>query len=167
MFTTRVIASRLASRLPQYRGLLARRFQPYCKPRLCSTSAGAAPKSLLEKYQLLLEKRPLITTAWTSACIVGFGDILCQLIIESDRPFDLRRLCTMSFLGGSLIGPTLFFWYGRLAGITGAIARRPGAVGSFAKLGNGMPLRVLLDQSLFAPAFVGVCDTACLGVLIS
>lgn len=62
----------------------------------------------------------------------------------------------MSFLGGSLIGPSLFFWYGRLAAITGALATKPGALGTFAKLGNGMPVRVLLDQSLFAPAFVGV-----------
>jgi len=128
----------------------------FCTPPKTAETKG----SLLERYSKLLQEKPLLTTAWSSAIIAGVGDIGCQLIIEADRPFNFRRCCTMSFLGGTLIGPTLYFWYNRLAGIVGGIASRPGMLRQLATVGNGVGLRVILDQAFFAPVFVGVFFTA-------
>jgi hypothetical protein len=95
-------------------------------------------------YWRLLNKHPLATKAAQSCLLVGFGDIIGQLVIEDVAwaDFDLRRLLSMAAIGGVLVGPTLHFWYGTLARLVPSTAVA-GVVG-----------RVGIDQFLFAPCFV-------------
>ena len=43
----------------------------------------------------------------------------CQLLIDNDRPFSVRRLFNMSLLGAVLVAPCLHVWYDLLAEAAG------------------------------------------------
>ena len=47
------------------------------------------------------------------------GDVACQLLIDNDRPFSVRRLFNMSLLGAVLVAPCLHVWYDLLAEAAG------------------------------------------------
>ena len=85
--------------------------------------------------------KPLLTKSATSMFIVGSGDMLCQGLLE-DGPFDVKRLCVFTFLGGALIGPALHLWYGTLNRI---IPQQTTA---------GALKRLALDQFVFAGPFI-------------
>ena len=42
------------------------------------------------------------------------GDLLAQLTVDADKPFDWKRLGIFTFLGVALVGPALHAWYGVL-----------------------------------------------------
>ncbi|KAK3001392.1 hypothetical protein RJ639_020841, partial [Escallonia herrerae] len=95
-------------------------------------------------YLTLLEKYPVWTKAVTSAILTFAGDVICQLFIDQVPSLDLKRTFLFTFLGLVLVGPTLHFWYLYLS----RLVTIPGASGAF--------LRLLLDQFIFAPTFIGV-----------
>eukprot|EP01024_Parvocaulis_polyphysoides_P061037 TRINITY_DN671_c2_g1_i3.p1 TRINITY_DN671_c2_g1~~TRINITY_DN671_c2_g1_i3.p1 ORF type:complete len:298 (+),score=38.12 TRINITY_DN671_c2_g1_i3:96-989(+) len=94
-------------------------------------------------YLQLLDKQPLITKVWTCALLNGLGDSICQLFIEN-TDFDFRRLVTFTLLGAVLVAPGLHYWYTAL----NQIISKPGLVPGIQ--------RMILDQFLWAPFFVGL-----------
>jgi len=99
---------------------------------------------LLSWYLMQLEKYPVTTKAMTSALLTFFGDLFCQLVIEKSPKLDVKRLSMFTLLGLVLVGPTLHFWYLSLSKlVSGSGAYSAG-------------LRLLLDQFLFSPLFIGV-----------
>ncbi|XP_014498682.1 PXMP2/4 family protein 4-like [Vigna radiata var. radiata] len=67
-----------------------------------------------------------------------------ELAIDQAQSLDLKRTFVFTFLGFALVGPTLHFWYLYLS----KLVTLPGASGAF--------LRLVLDQLLFSPIFIGV-----------
>lgn len=122
----------------------------------------------MASYGALLESHPIPTKAATSSVIVGLGDIFCQLGIEKrsfsapssaalgaepkdgelaeqeQLAFDYGRLGRMGFLGCTLIGPVLHYWYGFLYRTLPA----QGNMGAFQ--------RMAMDQICFAPPYIAV-----------
>ncbi|GMH20232.1 hypothetical protein Nepgr_022073 [Nepenthes gracilis] len=100
--------------------------------------------SLISWYLGLLEKFPVMTKAVTSALLTLIGDLICQLTIDQVPSLDYKRTFLFTLLGLVLVGPTLHFWYLYLS----KLVTLPGASGAF--------LRLLLDQFIFSPIFIGV-----------
>ncbi|KAM7258554.1 hypothetical protein ACFE04_014295 [Oxalis oulophora] len=100
--------------------------------------------SFLSWYLALLEKYPVLTKAVTSALLTFIGDLICQLVIDKAAAVDWKRTFVFTLLGLGLVGPTLHFWYLTLS----QLVTKPGASGAI--------LRLLLDQFLFSPLFIGV-----------
>ncbi|CAI9780460.1 unnamed protein product [Fraxinus pennsylvanica] len=105
---------------------------------------GGSNWSLLSWYLSLLARHPVMTKAVTSALLTLVGDLICQLVIDQVPSLDLKRTSIFTLLGLVLVGPTLHFWYLYLS----KLITKPGASGAF--------MRLLLDQFLFAPTFIGV-----------
>lgn len=106
--------------------------------------SGGSKWSLLSWYLSLLEKYPVLTKGVTSALLTLIGDLICQVMIDQVPSLDLKRTFLFTLLGLVLVGPTLHFWYlylSRLVTLTGA---------------SGAFLRLLLDQFVFSPIFIGV-----------
>ncbi|CAK9322805.1 unnamed protein product [Citrullus colocynthis] len=100
--------------------------------------------SLLSWYLALLAKYPVLVKSVTSGILNALGDLICQLVFEEAPSADLRRTFRFSLLGLALVGPALHFWYLYLS----QLVTLPGASGAF--------LRLLLDQFIFTPVFLGV-----------
>ncbi|CAL5356757.1 unnamed protein product [Camellia sinensis] len=109
-----------------------------------SSGGGRSDWSLLSWYLTLLEKHPVLTKAVTSAFLTFIGDLICQVMIDQVPSLDLKRTFLFTLLGLVLVGPTLHFWYLSLS----KLVTLPGASGAF--------LRLLLDQFLFSPLFIGL-----------
>ncbi|KAM3690708.1 hypothetical protein ACB094_09G142200 [Castanea mollissima] len=109
-----------------------------------SSDGGGGNKSLLSWYLALLAKYPVTIKALTSALLTLIGDLICQLVIDQVPSLDKKRTFLFTLLGLVLVGPTLHFWYLYLS----KLVPLPGASGAF--------LRLLLDQFLFSPIFIGV-----------
>ncbi|GJX83425.1 protein SYM-1 [Tanacetum coccineum] len=98
----------------------------------------------LKWYLALLEAHPVWTKAITSALLTFVGDLICQIVIDKKPSPDIKRVSIFTFLGMALVGPTLHFWYlylSKLVTMTGA---------------SGALLRLVIDQFIFAPVFIGV-----------
>uniref|UniRef100_A0A7N0THS7 Uncharacterized protein n=1 Tax=Kalanchoe fedtschenkoi TaxID=63787 RepID=A0A7N0THS7_KALFE len=104
--------------------------------------------SFLSWYLGLLKTNPVLTKALTSASLTLIGDLICQVVIDQVPSLDLNRTFVFTFLGMALVGPTLHFWYLYLS----KLVTVPGVSGTL--------LRLLLDQFVFAPTFIGVFLTA-------
>ncbi|XP_010904732.1 protein sym-1 [Elaeis guineensis] len=98
-------------------------------------------------YMMALDKYPVTTKAITSAFLTLIGDLICQLLIDQVSKLDFRRTFVFTLLGLVLVGPTLHFWYLYLS----RLVTVPGASGAF--------LRLLLDQFVFSPIFIGLVLT--------
>lgn len=107
-------------------------------------SSGGSNWSFLQWYLALLAKYPVATKAVTSALLTLIGDLICQLAIEQVPSLDHKRTFLFTLLGLVLVGPTLHFWYSHL----NKMVTMTGASGAF--------LRLLIDQFLFSPIFIGV-----------
>ncbi|XP_065851711.1 protein sym-1 [Euphorbia lathyris] len=105
--------------------------------------SGGNNWSFLSWYLNLLAKYPVMTKALTSALLTCVGDLICQLVIDQVPSLDLKRTFIFTFLGLVLVGPTLHFWYLSLS----KMVTLPGTSGAF--------LRLLLDQFIFSPIFIG------------
>ncbi|KAH9295412.1 hypothetical protein KI387_039000, partial [Taxus chinensis] len=100
--------------------------------------------TFLSWYLMLLEKYPVMTKAITSSLLTFLGDLFCQFVIEKSSELDVKRIFVFTLLGLVLVGPTLHFWYLSLSKlVSGTGASRAG-------------LRLLLDQFLFSPIFIGI-----------
>ncbi|ONK77997.1 uncharacterized protein A4U43_C02F13130 [Asparagus officinalis] len=106
--------------------------------------SGDGGFSFLSWYLTALDKYPVATKAITSAILTLIGDLICQFVINRVTKLDLKRTFVFTFLGLALVGPTLHFWYLSLS----KLVTMPGASGAF--------LRLLLDQFVFSPIFIGV-----------
>ncbi|KFK26211.1 hypothetical protein AALP_AA8G217100 [Arabis alpina] len=100
--------------------------------------------SFVSWYLALLSDYPVLTKAVTSALLTLIGDLICQLTIDKTSSLDKKRTLTFTFLGLVLVGPALHFWYLYLSKVVTASGL------------TGTVLRLLLDQFVFAPIFVGV-----------
>lgn len=109
-----------------------------------SDGGGGSNWSFLSWYLALLEKYPVSIKALTSALLTLIGDLICQLAIDQVPSLDWKRTFLFTLLGLVLVGPTLHFWYLYLS----KLVPLPGASGAI--------LRLLLDQFLFSPTFIGV-----------
>ena len=91
--------------------------------------------------------RPLVTNCVVSAGIFSLGDLLSQSIEHyfSPKPFETRRLVTMTLFGGLVRGPTLYLWFTK--GLT-RLFPEPGL--------TTVVKKTAVDQLLFGPAFMGV-----------
>ncbi|KAJ0261217.1 Peroxisomal membrane 22 kDa [Hirschfeldia incana] len=108
-------------------------------------SGGHGDKwSFLSWYLALLSNYPVLTKAVTSAILTLIGDLICQLTINKTSSLDKKRTLTFTILGLGLVGPALHFWYLYLSKVVTASGL------------SGAVLRLLLDQFVFAPVFVGV-----------
>ncbi|XVE60939.1 hypothetical protein DITRI_Ditri06bG0001100 [Diplodiscus trichospermus] len=107
-------------------------------------NGGRSGWSFLSWYLALLARYPVLTKAVTSALLTFVGDLICQLAIDHVPSLDVKRIFLFTLLGLVLVGPTLHFWYLHLSNLV----KLPGASGAF--------LRLLLDQFLFSPIFIGV-----------
>ncbi|XP_058205298.1 protein sym-1 [Rhododendron vialii] len=105
---------------------------------------GGSKWSLLSWYLSLLDKHPVLTKAVTGALLTLIGDLICQIMIDQVPSLDLKRTFLFTLLGLVLVGPTLHFWYLYLS----RLVPLSGASGAFSRL--------VLDQFLFAPIFIGV-----------
>ncbi|KAI3757100.1 hypothetical protein L6452_04633 [Arctium lappa] len=105
---------------------------------------GGRKWNFVSWYLSLLEAYPVWTKAVTSALLTLVGDLICQVVIDQVPSLDLKRVSLFTFLGLVLVGPTLHFWYLYLS----KLVTMTGASGAF--------LRLIVDQFLFAPAFIGV-----------
>lgn len=106
--------------------------------------SGENNSSFLSWYLMALDKYPVATKAITSAFLTLVGDLICQFVIDQVAKLDLKRTFVFTFLGLVLVGPTLHFWYLSLS----KLVTMSGAPGAF--------LRLLLDQFVFSPIFIGV-----------
>ncbi|XP_020183509.1 protein sym-1 [Aegilops tauschii subsp. strangulata] len=107
-------------------------------------AARAKGLQLVAWYLLSLDKHPVATKAVTSAVLTLAGDLICQLVIDKVPELDLKRTFVFTLLGLVLVGPTLHFWYlylSKLVTISGT---------------SGVISRLLLDQFIFSPVFIGV-----------
>ncbi|XP_010520630.1 PREDICTED: protein sym-1, partial [Tarenaya hassleriana] len=105
---------------------------------------GGKKWSFLSWYLALLSDYPVLTKAVTSAILNLVGDLICQLAIDKVSSLDTKRMLLFTFLGLVLVGPTLHFWYlylSKLVTVSGV---------------SGAVLRLILDQFIFSPIFVGV-----------
>ncbi|CAH8285997.1 unnamed protein product [Eruca vesicaria subsp. sativa] len=100
--------------------------------------------SFLSWYLALLSDYPVLTKSVTSALLTLIGDLICQLTINKTSSLDKKRTLTFTILGLGLVGPALHFWYLYLSKVVTASGL------------SGAVLRLLLDQFVFAPVFVGV-----------
>ncbi|CAA6657013.1 unnamed protein product [Spirodela intermedia] len=112
-----------------------------------AVSAGPVPMAGLS-YLNALNKYPVPMKSVTSAFLTLIGDLICQLLIDRVPNWDVRRTFVFTFLGLVLVGPTLHFWYlylSKLVTLQGA---------------SGALVRLLLDQFVFSPIFIGVFLTS-------
>lgn len=116
----------------------------------CEDGSDGSNWPFLSWYTSLLAKNPVTTKAVTSALLNLTGDLICQIMIDKVPSPNLRRTFIFTLLGLILVGPTLHFWYLLLS----QLVTHPGASGAF--------LRLLLDQVIFSPIFVGVFLSAVL-----
>lgn len=105
---------------------------------------GGKKWSFVSWYLTLLEAHPVWTKAVTSALLTFVGDLICQVVIDQVPSLDLKRVSLFTLLGLVLVGPTLHFWYLYLS----KLVTMTGASGAF--------VRLIIDQFIFAPAFIGV-----------
>ncbi|KAK2076102.1 hypothetical protein QBZ16_001438 [Prototheca wickerhamii] len=84
----------------------------------------------------------LSTKSITAGVLNAMGDLLAQLTVDADKPFDWKRLGIFTFLGVALVGPALHAWYG-------VLGRLVTSTGSKAGL-----MRMALDQFVMAPFFI-------------
>ncbi|XP_057437871.1 protein sym-1 [Lotus japonicus] len=105
---------------------------------------GGDKWSFLSWYLALLAKHPVLVKALTSALLTLIGDLVCQLVIDKVQSPDFKRTFVFSLLGFVLVGPTLHFWYFYLS----KLVTLPGASGAI--------LRLVIDQFIFSPIFIGV-----------
>ena len=62
-------------------------------------------------YASLLETHPLRVKIVTGVVIAGLGDVICQLALENERCFNVKRAAIFAFVGGVVISPVLHVWY--------------------------------------------------------
>lgn len=121
-----------------------------CNPAAADAAAGgvvavrAKGLQLVAWYLLSLDKNPVATKAVTSAVLTLAGDLICQLVIDKVPELDLKRTFVFTLLGLVLVGPTLHVWYLYLS----KLVTMSGASGAISRL--------LLDQFIFSPVFIGV-----------
>ncbi|OAY83029.1 Protein Mpv17 [Ananas comosus] len=97
------------------------------------------------QYLMALDKYPVTTKAITSAILTLVGDLICQLLIDQVSKLDLKRTFVFTLLGLVLVGPTLHIWYLYLSKLVICESEASGAF-----------VRLLLDQFIFSPIFIGV-----------
>lgn len=106
---------------------------------------------LLRWYNRKLAQRPILTQAVTTAILFATGDIIAQQAVEKKgvKGHEWARTGRMFAYGGVIFGPSAANWFRILATRV-----------NFASPTATTLARVTVDQSLFAPTFIGVFLTS-------
>ena len=110
------------------------------------SSSSNGGSTLWGAYLHALEKHPLATKCATSGFLNALGDLFAQFMFDdaANKGIDFRRAGVFTFLGAALVGPALHLWYGTL----GKLVTVKGSAGA--------AISLILDQGVFAPAFLCV-----------
>ncbi|CAH0479231.1 unnamed protein product [Peronospora belbahrii] len=109
-----------------------------------SSSSASTARRIWTSYALLLETHPLSVKIVTGGVIAGLGDIVCQLALEGEHQFNVKRAAIFTFLGGGVISPILHVWYRILnTSLPGVSA-------------TAIAKRLAMDQLGFAPLFLPI-----------
>jgi hypothetical protein len=86
--------------------------------KVFTSSSSSANENVFKrawaKYNTLLQTHPVSTKLVTGSAIAAIGDINCQMFLEPDTRFSVKRVVIFTFLGGVVISPILHVWYGFL-----------------------------------------------------
>mmetsp|Transcript_70328 Transcript_70328/g.228596 ORF Transcript_70328/g.228596 Transcript_70328/m.228596 type:complete len:246 (-) Transcript_70328:218-955(-) len=104
-------------------------------------AADGGATALWAAYLAALASQPVRTKALTSAVISSFGNLFCQIVVESRGTVDAGRLLRFALLNAFYVAPVLHVWFGFL----NRQIPRPGLAGA--------ALRMLPDQLLVSPIF--------------
>ncbi|KAJ3071494.1 Protein required for ethanol metabolism [Podochytrium sp. JEL0797] len=107
---------------------------------------------MFKAYDRILRRYPVTTQAVTTAGLFILGDVLAQQVVEermSIAKHDFSRTLRMAAFGGLIAGPSIAMWYPFLQRTV-----------SFKSETASVVARVALDQTLFAPTFIGVFITS-------
>lgn len=115
-----------------------------------NASSNGFFKRAWTKYNALLVTHPLSTKIVTGSTIAMIGDVNCQVFLEPDQPFNVKRAAIFTLLAGVFISPILHVWYRFLGS----------AVPGTSTL--AIAKRLVLDQLVFAPTFLPIFLTALL-----
>eukprot|EP00240_Pyramimonas_obovata_P015535 CAMPEP_0118935612 /NCGR_PEP_ID=MMETSP1169-20130426/15739_1 /TAXON_ID=36882 /ORGANISM="Pyramimonas obovata, Strain CCMP722" /LENGTH=282 /DNA_ID=CAMNT_0006878669 /DNA_START=49 /DNA_END=897 /DNA_ORIENTATION=+ len=107
------------------------------------SGSGNDSSGLWGAYLKALEANPLMVKCLTSGVLNLAGDAISQLCFEQNG-YDLKRALIFFVIGVGLVGPVLSVWYGTL----GKLVTATGTTGAVTRL--------VLDQAVFAPAFVSL-----------
>ncbi|KAI9332808.1 integral membrane protein mpv17 pmp22 family [Obelidium mucronatum] len=101
-------------------------------------------------YDQILRKHPIGTQALTTAGLFILGDVLAQQVVERrNDKHDILRTLKLGAFGGLIAGPSIALWYPFL--------QKNIKLGTETK---NVVARVVLDQTLFAPTFLGIFITS-------
>ena len=116
----------------------------HLQPRRTSSSSTSSVRRIWMSYASLLETHPLRVKIVTGVVIAGLGDVICQLALENERCFSVKRAAIFAFVGGVVISPVLHVWYHLLS------TRLPGISAT------AIAKRLAMDQLGFAPMFLPI-----------
>ncbi|XP_041378739.1 peroxisomal membrane protein 2-like [Gigantopelta aegis] len=100
----------------------------------------------LNTYSKLIQERPVLTKAITSACISSLGNILSQLIVPSSQlgnKIAWRSVLSYASFGFFISGPVVHHWYRLLEHLGGS-----------KKDSTVVIKKILADRLLFTPPFI-------------
>ncbi|CAB3411181.1 unnamed protein product [Caenorhabditis bovis] len=102
---------------------------------------------LLNRFNAILARRPLLTQMVVSGAVCGAGDVFAQYITKEPR-WDVWRTARFTFLGTFIIAPPLNVWFRVLERIT-----HPNKSVAVVK-------RMMVDQLMFGPCLTAVILTS-------
>lgn len=101
--------------------------------------------SVLERYNDLLQQRPLLTYGISAIFLFVTGDVLAQQAVERrGRSHDLARTIRFAFFGGCVAAPLVSQWFKVIDAI------------QFENFLFTIVARIATDQLLFAPMFLAL-----------
>lgn len=106
-------------------------------------------KNIPKIYNKSLIRYPYLTQSIQVSLMMGGSDIIAQTLIEKNslKSLNIRRTLEFSCIGFCLVGPCLRYWYGKLDRLPLQIVWQKTII------------KVLCDQILFAPIFIGIFIT--------
>ncbi|KAI8840620.1 integral membrane protein, Mpv17/PMP22 family [Chytriomyces cf. hyalinus JEL632] len=106
---------------------------------------------MFKAYDQLLHRHPIAVQAVTTSGLFIVGDILAQQAVERKglSNHDVSRTLRLASFGGLIAGPAIALWYPFLQRTV-----------AFKREWQSVVARVALDQTVFAPTFIGIFITS-------
>ncbi|KAI8928178.1 hypothetical protein BC831DRAFT_548558 [Entophlyctis helioformis] len=100
---------------------------------------------ILRAYTNSIQKRPLLTQAFTTGTLFGTGDVIAQTAVEGTplHSLDTARTSRLALYGGCFAGPVMITWYKFLSRTI-----------TLQSKAASLAVRVALDQLLYAPCLI-------------
>ncbi|KAJ3103385.1 Protein required for ethanol metabolism [Phlyctochytrium planicorne] len=98
-------------------------------------------------YDRILRQRPILTQALSTGALFIAGDLLAQQAVERKglKNHDPVRTMRLAAFGTCIAGPSIAMWYPFLQSAV-----------TFQSPVIALSTRVVLDQTVFAPTFIGI-----------